>query len=57
MPVIWSLFQWGQQHLPDAVPLRLAHTGCDEDVAVEMHCNSGHLVEPDELAVQLVRRS
>jgi DNA-binding HxlR family transcriptional regulator len=53
MPVVWALFQWGQQHLPNPVALRLAHTGCDADVAVEMRCNAGHLVEPDELAVRL----
>jgi DNA-binding HxlR family transcriptional regulator len=56
MPVVWALFQWGQQHLPDPVPLRLAHTGCDEDVTVEMRCNAGHLVEPDELAVRRTGR-
>src|SRR6202047_248328 len=27
MPVVWALFQWGQQHLPDPAPLRVAHAG------------------------------
>jgi DNA-binding HxlR family transcriptional regulator len=57
MPVVWALFQWGQQHLPNPVALRLAHEHCDEDVAVEMRCNAGHLVRPDELALRHARRS
>lgn len=55
MPVVWALFQWGQQHLSDPVPLRLAHTDCDADVDVEIRCSEGHLVPSDELAVQPVR--
>ena len=56
MPVVWALFQWGQRHLPDPVPLRLAHSGCNATVDVEMYCSHGHLVEPDELAVRRTRR-
>lgn len=56
MPVVWALFQWGQKHLPNPVPLRLAHAGCNATVSVEMHCSRGHLVEPDELAVRLTSR-
>jgi DNA-binding HxlR family transcriptional regulator len=55
MPVVWALFQWGQQHLPDPVPLRLTHSSCDADVNVEMRCGEGHLVRPDELAVCVAR--
>jgi len=55
MPVVWALFQWGQRHLPDPVPLRLAHAGCNAGVDVGMHCSRGHLVEPDELVVRLTR--
>jgi DNA-binding HxlR family transcriptional regulator len=51
MPVVWALFQWGQRHLPDPVPLRLTHARCTAPVDVEMHCTHGHLVPPDELAV------
>lgn len=56
MPVVWALFQWGQRHLPDPVPLRLAHVGCNASVDVGMHCSQGHLVAADELAVQLSGR-
>jgi DNA-binding HxlR family transcriptional regulator len=56
MPAVWALFQWGQRHLPDPVPLRLAHAGCDAGVDVGMHCSRGHLVESDELVVRLTRR-
>ena len=41
MPVVWALFQWGQRHLPDPVPLRLAHAGCDAGVEVGMRCSRG----------------
>jgi DNA-binding HxlR family transcriptional regulator len=56
MPVVWALFQWGQRHLPDPVPLRLAHAGCNAAVDIGMHCSQGHLVAPDELAVRLTGR-
>jgi len=56
MPVVWALFQWGQKHLPDPVPLRLTHAGCNAAVGVEMHCSHGHHVSADELAVRLTRR-
>jgi DNA-binding HxlR family transcriptional regulator len=56
MPVVWALFEWGQKHLPDPVPLRLTHAGCRAGVSVEMRCSHGHLVTPDELAVQLTRQ-
>lgn len=56
MPVVWALFQWGQRHLPDPVPLRLTHAGCNAAVDVEMHCGHGHLVPPDELVVSLTKR-
>ncbi len=32
MPVVWALFEWGQRHLPDPAPLRLAHAGCNAAV-------------------------
>jgi DNA-binding HxlR family transcriptional regulator len=57
MPVVWALFQWGQQHLPDPVALRLAHADCNADVAVEMRCGAGHFVAPDKLTLRLRRRS
>src|SRR5271167_3456990 len=56
MPVVWALFQWGQRHLPDPAPLRLAHAGCNAAVTVGMLCSHGHLVLPDELVVRPTRR-
>ncbi|BDB40919.1 transcriptional regulator family protein [Mycobacterium kiyosense] len=56
MPVVWSLFQWGQRHLPGKHrQLRLTHLGCGADAQVEMRCTEGHLVPPDELGMQLAR--
>lgn len=56
MPVVWSLFQWGQRHLPGRHrQLRLTHLGCRADVKVEMRCTEGHLVPPDELGMRQVR--
>jgi DNA-binding HxlR family transcriptional regulator len=57
MPVVWALFQWGQRHLPDPVPLRLIHARCTAPVDVEMHCSHGHLVPLDELALSPTRQS
>ncbi|OBK20596.1 HxlR family transcriptional regulator [Mycobacterium asiaticum] len=55
MPVVWSMFQWGQRHLPGRHRLRLTHLGCGADAEVEMRCGEGHLVTPDELGMRLVR--
>ena len=57
MPVVWALFQWGQRHLLDPVPLRLTHARCTAPVDVEMRCTHGHLVPPDELAVSGAQRA
>ena len=57
MPVVWALFQWGQKHLPDPVPLHLTHAGCTADVDVEIRCSNDHLVPPDELAVSPTGRT
>jgi DNA-binding HxlR family transcriptional regulator len=56
MPVVWAMFQWGQQHLPGRNRLRLTHVDCGADAIVEMRCTEGHPVPPDELGVELVRR-
>lgn len=53
MPVVWSLFQWGQRHLPGRHRLRLTHLDCRADVEVEIRCSKGHLVPPDELGMRL----
>jgi DNA-binding HxlR family transcriptional regulator len=55
MPVVWALFQWGQQHLDDPVPLRLSHADCGADVSIEMRCDEGHLVVSDDLALRVSR--
>ncbi|OBI86988.1 winged helix-turn-helix transcriptional regulator [Mycobacterium asiaticum] len=55
MPVVWSMFQWGQRHLPGRHRLRLTHVGCGADAAVEIRCTEGHLVAPDELGVRLAK--
>src|SRR3984957_16272922 len=54
MPVVWSMFQWGQRHLPGRHRLRLTHLGCGADADVEILCAEGHLVAPEELGVRLV---
>lgn len=57
MPVVWSLFQWGQRHLPGRHrQLRLTHLGCRADVEVQLRCGQGHLVPPDELGMRLAGR-
>lgn len=54
MPVVWSMFQWGQRYLPGRHRLRLTHLGCGADAEVEMRCTEGHSVPPDELGMRLV---
>jgi DNA-binding HxlR family transcriptional regulator len=56
MPVVWAMFDWGQRHLPRPTPMRLTHAGCGADAAVEIRCERGHQVPPDELAVRLRER-
>src|SRR6201992_715795 len=34
MPVVWSMFQWGQRHLSGSNRLRLPHTHCGGDARV-----------------------
>jgi DNA-binding HxlR family transcriptional regulator len=53
MPVVWALFEWGRHHLPGDSPLQLAHAGCGAEATVEIRCEEGHLVPPDELAIRL----
>jgi DNA-binding HxlR family transcriptional regulator len=56
MPVVWAMFEWGQRHLPRQAPLRLTHAGCGGEAGVEIRCEHGHHVPPDELAVELTKR-
>jgi DNA-binding HxlR family transcriptional regulator len=57
MPVVWAMFEWGRRHLPGRNRLRLTHVGCGGDATVEVRCTEGHPVPPDELGVELTRRS
>ena len=57
MPVVWAMFEWGQRHLPGRNRLRLTHVGCGADATVEVRCAEGHPVPPDELGVELIKRS
>jgi DNA-binding HxlR family transcriptional regulator len=57
MPVVWAMFEWGQRHLPGRNRLRLTHVGCGADATVEVRCAEGHPVPPEELGVELVKRS
>lgn len=56
MPVVWAMFDWGQRHLPDPVPLRLTHDGCGADTAVALRCTAGHDVPPEELGIRVRER-
>jgi DNA-binding HxlR family transcriptional regulator len=57
MPVVWAMFEWGQRHLPGRHRLRLTHLECGADATVEVRCAQGHPVPPDELGVELTKRS
>lgn len=56
MPVVWSMFEWGRRHLTDDARLRLTLLGCGADATVEMRCEEGHPVPPNELGVEFRRR-
>lgn len=55
MPVVWAMFEWGRKHVKDA-GTRLEHRGCGAPAGVEIVCEKGHSVPPDELAFRLARR-
>lgn len=55
MPVVWALFEWGRRHIPNDSPLRLAHDGCGAYATVEVRCDDGHVVPPDELVIRVAR--
>jgi DNA-binding HxlR family transcriptional regulator len=57
MPVVWAMFEWGRRHLPGRSRLRLTHLNCGADASVEIRCAAGHPVPPEELGVELVKRS
>jgi DNA-binding HxlR family transcriptional regulator len=57
MPVVWAMFEWGRHYLPGHNRLRLTHLGCDAEVSVEIRCEKGHPVPPEELGMRLVSRN
>ncbi len=57
MPVVWAMFEWGRRYLPGRTRLHLTHLGCGAEATVEVRCAAGHPVPPDELGMQLARRS
>ncbi len=57
MPVVWALFEWGRRHLPGRDRLRLTHLGCGADAEVQIRCEQGHLVPPEELGMRLVSQA
>jgi len=54
MPVVWAMFEWGRKHLGDSA-LRLEHLGCGAQAGVEIVCENGHVVPPEELGIKAVR--
>src|SRR6476646_8247430 len=52
MPVVWAMFEWGRTHLPNRMPLRLAHADCGAEASVEIRCAKGHHVPPGALIVR-----
>lgn len=56
MPVVWAMFQWGRQHLPNRARIKLTHNGCGAQAVVQIRCADGHDVPADELGVRLVSR-
>lgn len=54
MPVVWAMFEWGRKHLGDT-GLHLAHDGCGAPAGVEIRCEEGHQVPPEELVVRYQR--
>ena len=55
MPVVWAMFEWGRKHLTDS-GLRLEHRDCGAPADVQIVCERGHSVPPEELGVRLTRR-
>ena len=53
MPVVWAMFEWGRRHLPYNPRLRLAHADCGAEATVEVRCERGHRVPPDERVMRI----
>lgn len=54
MPIVWAMFDWGRKHF-DGTTLRLTHLDCGAQATVQIRCDEGHEVHPDELAVRYER--
>ena len=57
IPATLALMQWGDRYLADQPggPLRLRHTDCGAEVAVEVRCAEGHEVPLEEISVGVNR--
>jgi DNA-binding HxlR family transcriptional regulator len=56
MPVVWAMFEWGRRNVQDS-RLRLSHLGCGAEATIEIRCENGHRVPPEELGVRLGPRA
>lgn len=53
LPIVIALFEWGGRYAPDGhTPGRVTHAGCGAPAHVQIHCEAGHAVPEDELAVR-----
>jgi DNA-binding HxlR family transcriptional regulator len=56
-PALVALMQWGNRWLDErGGPVELRHRGCGEPVELELHCEAGHGVGPEDLEL-VARRS
>jgi DNA-binding HxlR family transcriptional regulator len=57
-PALVALMQWGDRWLDDlGGPVELRHRDCGEQVVVEVRCEAGHQVKPEEVELAPRRRS
>ena len=57
LPALVGLMQWGDRWLDErGGPVELRHSGCGERVGVQLRCDAGHHVEPDQLELAAHRR-
>ena len=55
-PALVALMQWGNRWLDDrGGPVELRHRECGERVAVELRCDAGHAVGPEEIDLAVHR--
>lgn len=56
LPVVVALFEWGRKHVPNRSRMHVAHHDCGAPAHVEVRCEAGHEVPPDELAIRVGTR-